>query len=112
LFNPSIVRHPDQSGLAADSCRFILSLRAVGEGHISSFCDCILRSPVLHSGHCKSALTGHSGNATASNPNPWARRSCEASPSKIGFETLPLPGSKPRCILPGVQIGQNYAVLQ
>src|SRR6202521_3016248 len=34
LFNPSIVRHPDQSGLAADSCRFILSLRAVGEGHI------------------------------------------------------------------------------
>jgi predicted GH43/DUF377 family glycosyl hydrolase len=36
LFNPSIVRHPDQSGLAADSCRFILSLRAVGEGHISS----------------------------------------------------------------------------
>lgn len=36
LFNPSIVRHPDQSGVAADSCRFILSLRAVGEGHISS----------------------------------------------------------------------------
>lgn len=36
LFNPSIVRHPDQSGIAADSCRFILSLRAVGEGHISS----------------------------------------------------------------------------
>jgi predicted GH43/DUF377 family glycosyl hydrolase len=36
LFNPSIVRHPDQSGLPANSCRFILSLRAVGEGHISS----------------------------------------------------------------------------
>jgi predicted GH43/DUF377 family glycosyl hydrolase len=36
LFNPSIVRHPDQSGLVADCCRFILSLRAVGEGHISS----------------------------------------------------------------------------
>jgi predicted GH43/DUF377 family glycosyl hydrolase len=36
LFNPSIVRHPDQSGLPADACRFILSLRAVGEGHISS----------------------------------------------------------------------------
>ena len=29
LFNPSIVRHPDQSGAAAGSCRFILSLRAV-----------------------------------------------------------------------------------
>jgi predicted GH43/DUF377 family glycosyl hydrolase len=36
LFNPSIVRHPDQSGVPAGSCRFILSLRAVGEGHISS----------------------------------------------------------------------------
>jgi predicted GH43/DUF377 family glycosyl hydrolase len=36
LFNPSIVRHPDQSGVAENCCRFILSLRAVGEGHISS----------------------------------------------------------------------------
>jgi predicted GH43/DUF377 family glycosyl hydrolase len=36
LFNPSIVRHPDQAGAPAGSCRFILSLRAVGEGHISS----------------------------------------------------------------------------
>ncbi len=36
LFNPSIVRHPDQSGTAEHDCRFILSLRAVGEGHISS----------------------------------------------------------------------------
>ncbi len=36
LFNPSIVRHPDQSGAPNGGCRFILSLRAVGEGHISS----------------------------------------------------------------------------
>jgi predicted GH43/DUF377 family glycosyl hydrolase len=36
LFNPSIVRHPDQSGTPKNGCRFILSLRAVGEGHISS----------------------------------------------------------------------------
>jgi predicted GH43/DUF377 family glycosyl hydrolase len=36
LFNPSIVPHPDQSGVAAGALRFILSLRAVGEGHISS----------------------------------------------------------------------------
>jgi predicted GH43/DUF377 family glycosyl hydrolase len=36
LFNPSIVRHPDQSGAPDKGCRFILSLRAVGEGHISS----------------------------------------------------------------------------
>ncbi len=36
LFNPSIVRHPDQTGAPEDGCRFILSLRAVGEGHVSS----------------------------------------------------------------------------
>jgi predicted GH43/DUF377 family glycosyl hydrolase len=36
LFNPSIVRDPDQTGAPESGCRFILSLRAVGEGHISS----------------------------------------------------------------------------
>ena len=36
LFNPSIVPHPDQSGTPAGSLRFVLSLRAVGEGHVSS----------------------------------------------------------------------------
>ncbi len=36
LFNPSIVPHPDQSKLAVGSQRFVLSLRAAGEGHISS----------------------------------------------------------------------------
>ncbi|MCY7339521.1 MAG: glycoside hydrolase family 130 protein [Sphingomonas bacterium] len=36
LMNPSIVPHPDQSGLDHQTVRFVLSLRAVGEGHISS----------------------------------------------------------------------------
>ena len=36
LFNPSIVPHPDQSGVPANGLRFILSLRATGEGHLSS----------------------------------------------------------------------------
>ena len=36
LMNPSIVLHPDQSGLSRGSRRVIMSLRAVGEGHISS----------------------------------------------------------------------------
>ena len=36
LFNPSIVPHPDQTGLPRGALRFILSLRATGEGHISS----------------------------------------------------------------------------
>lgn len=36
LMNPSVVPHPDQSGLDRDTIRVLLSLRAVGEGHISS----------------------------------------------------------------------------
>jgi len=36
LFNPSIVPHPDQTGAPEGGLRFILSLRAVGEGHVSS----------------------------------------------------------------------------
>ena len=36
LMNPSVVRSPDQSGLQEGSVRILLSLRAVGEGHIST----------------------------------------------------------------------------
>jgi len=36
LFNPSIVAHPDQAGCQAGEVRFVMSLRAVGEGHLSS----------------------------------------------------------------------------
>jgi predicted GH43/DUF377 family glycosyl hydrolase len=36
LFNPSIVAHPDQSLAPKGGLRFVLSLRAVGEGHVSS----------------------------------------------------------------------------
>jgi predicted GH43/DUF377 family glycosyl hydrolase len=36
LFNPSIVPHPDQANLPEGSLRFVMSLRGVGEGHISS----------------------------------------------------------------------------
>jgi predicted GH43/DUF377 family glycosyl hydrolase len=36
LMNPSVVPHPDQSGMMDGALRVVLSLRAVGEGHISS----------------------------------------------------------------------------
>lgn len=36
LFNPSIVPHPDQTGVPEGSLKFVLSLRSTGEGHISS----------------------------------------------------------------------------
>lgn len=44
LTNPSMVPAPDQSGLPAGACRFVLSLRAISEGHISSIA---LRSGVV-----------------------------------------------------------------
>jgi len=36
LFNPSIIPHPDQTNVPDGSLRFIMSLRATGENHISS----------------------------------------------------------------------------
>lgn len=45
LFNPSIVPHPDQSPAPEGSLRFIMSLRAVGEGHISSM---VFRSGLIN----------------------------------------------------------------
>ncbi|MGB7920640.1 MAG: glycosidase, partial [Desulfobacterales bacterium] len=44
LFNPSLVPHPDQSRLEKGSLRFVMSLRATGEGHVSSI---VFRSGVL-----------------------------------------------------------------
>jgi predicted GH43/DUF377 family glycosyl hydrolase len=46
LFNPSIVPHPDQTGLPEGALRFVLSLRATGEGHISSI---TFRTGIIHS---------------------------------------------------------------
>src|SRR5580658_5321168 len=45
LFNPSVVPHPDQSDLPFGALRFILSLRATGEGHISSI---TFRTGIVH----------------------------------------------------------------
>jgi predicted GH43/DUF377 family glycosyl hydrolase len=45
LFSPSMVPHPDQADLPEGSLRFVLSLRATGEGHISSI---TFRSGIVH----------------------------------------------------------------
>ena len=45
LFNPSIVPHPDQTGVPANGLRFVLSLRATGEGHLSSI---TFRTGMIH----------------------------------------------------------------
>jgi len=46
LFNPSIVEHPDQSGLEDGQKRVIISFRATGESHISSI---VFRSGIVES---------------------------------------------------------------
>lgn len=49
LFNPSIVLHPDQTGVEEGCAKFIMSLRATGEGHVSSI---VFRTGTLHpNGH-------------------------------------------------------------
>lgn len=48
LFNPSIVLHPDQGDLPEGSKRYILSFRAIGEGHVSSI---TFRSGVINKGN-------------------------------------------------------------
>ncbi|MCU7725549.1 glycoside hydrolase family 130 protein [Actinoplanes sp. KI2] len=44
LCNPSMVPHPDQTEMAPDELRVAMSLRQIGEGHISSigFCSAVL----------------------------------------------------------------------
>lgn len=56
LFNPSIVAAPHQRGEDAESLRFVMSLRAVGEGHLSSI---EFRSGVIYgSGEIRFDATG------------------------------------------------------
>jgi predicted GH43/DUF377 family glycosyl hydrolase len=48
LFNPSVVPHHNQRGLPDGAVRFIMSLRATGEGHVSSI---VFRSGIITSDH-------------------------------------------------------------
>ncbi len=48
LFNPSMIWHPEQGNLPAGARRFIISLRAIGEGHLSSI---TFRSGIIHDDH-------------------------------------------------------------
>jgi predicted GH43/DUF377 family glycosyl hydrolase len=81
LFNPSIVPHPDQTSLPSGALRFILSLRAIGEGHVSSI---TFRTGIIHPDHRIEVLTP-AGFLTEPRqiPNPlyektlFARKLCE-----------------------------------
>ncbi|CAN5505078.1 glycoside hydrolase family 130 protein [soil metagenome] len=59
LCNPSIVVHPDQAGTPAGSVRFVMSVRAIGEGHHSSI-------------GFRTGVVDSAGNATVDPPPPFA----------------------------------------
>lgn len=60
LFNPSVVPHPNQAGLPDGSVRVLMSLRATGEGHVSSI---VFRAGII----------GASGDIHIAPPSPYAR---------------------------------------
>jgi len=60
LFNPSIVPHPYQDGVPPGSIRFLMSLRATGEGHVSSI---VFRCGLIDS----------AGHITVAPVSPYAR---------------------------------------
>lgn len=59
LCNPSIVAHPDQSGTAAGELRVVMSVRGIGEGHISSI-------------GFRTGLIDAAGRTTIEDPTPFA----------------------------------------
>ncbi len=85
LFNPSMVPHPDQRGLAEGALRFILSLRATGEGHISSI---TFRTGVIEPDHTVAIdKPGRHVSAPDLNPDPSFRRHSFASHLReMGFD--------------------------
>jgi len=59
LTNPSMVAHPDQSGLEPGELRFLMSARAIGEGHLS----CI---------EFRTGVVGRNGELRVDQPVPFA----------------------------------------
>lgn len=78
LFNPSIVAHPDQAGMADGELRFVLSLRATGEGHVSSVTF-------------RSGIVGAAGDVRVESPGRYATAAVpegavlDEDPYDIGF---------------------------
>ncbi|MEI6351794.1 MAG: glycoside hydrolase family 130 protein [Verrucomicrobiota bacterium] len=85
LFNPSIVAHPDQSNLAEGELRFILSLRATGEGHISSI---EFRTGIIHADYSiTTEKPSRFVTAPTVNPNPTYRKTIFLDKlMEMGFE--------------------------
>jgi predicted GH43/DUF377 family glycosyl hydrolase len=67
LTNPSMVEAPDQTNLAAGEQRFVLSLRAIGEGHISSI-------------QFRSGVIDASGKVTVDELSPYVKTARHRAP--------------------------------
>jgi predicted GH43/DUF377 family glycosyl hydrolase len=72
IMNPSVVPHPDQSGLRTGDQRFLMSLRTVGEGHISSVS---FREGILH-GDGKMTLWPQAGPTIAAEAQQPINETC------------------------------------
>lgn len=73
IFNPSIVPHPDQNNLPEGDIRFVMSLRATGEGHISSI---EFRTGIIKAdGHISTDPTSRFVTAPEKVPNPNYKKS-------------------------------------
>jgi len=96
LFNPSIVPHPDQSDLPSGSLRFILSLRATGEGHISSI---TFRTGYLDD---QGAITIHAPTRYSLEPAQVPNASYEKGLFARKLQELGLVGDFTRQVLEGV----------
>ncbi len=91
LTNPSIVAHPDQTGVRDRSLRVIISLRSIGEGHISSI---EFRTGVLGPGGDLEVeppgvpMTGHRQSPTFDKPMFTAKLTEMGATDDLAFRTL------------------------
>jgi predicted GH43/DUF377 family glycosyl hydrolase len=96
LFNPSIVPHPDQSDVPPGALRFILSLRATGEGHISSI---TFRTGLLDS---RSRITINAPTRYCLEPKQVPNASYESNVFERKLRELGLVGDFSRQVLLGL----------
>ena len=106
LFNPSIVPHPDQSDLPEGSLRFVLSLRATGEGHISSI---TFRTGFLDR---EGQITVNTPTRYCLEPAQIPNPSYEKALFKLKLQELGLLGDFSRDVLQGVKNSFTLGELQ
>jgi predicted GH43/DUF377 family glycosyl hydrolase len=105
LFNPSIVPHPNQSDLPAGSLRFILSLRATGEGHISSI---TFRTGLLDA---KANITINPPTRYCVEPEQVPNPSYDKSVFERKLQELQLAGDFSRAVIQGLGHSFTYQEL-